>query len=368
MIRDYTSWTSKIHYLKILEYFLRSIDFFFFLQNRKVLVFLKYFHLYTQYLVLSTFSTNDSISEVWHGSDQAVALLRHYWAFSLSVLLDRLFLIFLLKISHRFSMGFRSGMLSGQSSTVISWSANHLEGVLAVWAGAKFLLEKEISISIKLVSRWNLIQHNGPTPADVTGPQIITDFRNFSLDFKQHGFCASPLFLQTPDLDFQTKCNTFIWKEDFGPLSNSPVILLLSPGKMLLTMFLFQKWLGSPFPEDVWAWWLLMHWLQLQFTPCEALPSVWIGFAWQYSQACGHPCCLCTFSHPISSFQSTLHLIDTALFEQPPLSVMTLCDLSSLWRVSMIVFCTIDNQQCSPLLCIQRTRDTQNLYCMDGCI
>ncbi len=51
---------------------------------------------------------------------------------------------------------------------------------------------------------------------------------------------------------------------------------------------MFQKWLGSPFPEDVWAWWLLMHWLQLQFIPCENLPSVWIGFAWQYSQAYGH--------------------------------------------------------------------------------
>ncbi len=70
-------------------------------------------------------------------------------------------------------------------------------------------------------------------------------------------------------------------------------------------MLLFQKWIGSPFPEDVWAWWLLMHWLQLQSTPCEALPSVSIGFAWQYSQACGHPCC-CTFSYPISSFQSNM--------------------------------------------------------------
>ncbi len=93
---------------------------------------------------------------------------------------------------------------------------------------------------------------------------------------------------------------TFIWKEDFGPLSNSPVLFLLGPGKMLL--FPFQKWLGSSFPEDVWAWWLLMHWLQLQLTPCEALPSVWIGFAWQCSQACGHPC-LCTFSYLISSNQ-----------------------------------------------------------------
>ncbi len=143
---------------------------------------------------------------------------------------------------------------------------------------------------------------------------------------------------------WNAKC-TFIWKEDFVPLSNSPVLLLLSPGKMLLMMFLFQKWLGSSFPEDVWAWWLLMHWLQLQFTPREALPSVWIGFAWQYSQACGHPGCLCTFSFPITSFQSTLHLIcfDTALLEQPPLSVMTLCDLPSLWRVSMIVFCQLSS-------------------------
>ncbi len=161
--------------------------------------------------------------------------------------------------------------------------------------------------------------------------QIITDCGYFTLDFKQHGFCASPLFLQTlvTWLPNGNAKFTFIWKEDFGPLSNSPVLFLLSPGKMLLMLFLFQKWFGSPFPEDVWVWWLLIHWLQLQFTPCEALPSVWISFAWQYSQACGHPCCLCTFSYPISSYQSTLHLMcfDTALLEQPPLSVLTLCDL-----------------------------------------
>ncbi len=118
------------------------------------------------------------------------------------------------------------------------------------------------------------------------------------------------------------------------------------------------KWLGSPFPEDVWAWWLLMHWLQLQFTPCEALPSVWIGFAWQYSQACGHPCCLCTFSYPISSFQSTLYLtcFDKALLEQPPLSVMTLCDLLSLWRVSMFVFWTIAKSAVFPIIVVSKNK------------
>ncbi len=108
----------------------------------------------------------------------------------------------------------------------------------------------------------------------------------------------SSSWLQTLISKWNVKC-TFIWKENFGPMSiNLLLIFLLSPGKMLLTMFLFQKCLGSPFPEDVWAWRLLMHWLQLQFTPCEAIPSDWIGFAWQYYQACSHPCCLCTFFLP----------------------------------------------------------------------
>ncbi len=135
---------------------------------------------------------------------------------------------------------------------------------------------------------------------------------------------------------------TFIWKEDFGSLSSSPVLFLLSSGKMLLTMF--QKWLGSPFPEDIWAWWLLMHWLQFQSTPCEALPSVWIRFVWQYSQARGSPCCSSTFSYPISSFQSTLQLIcfDTAHCEEPHLSVMTLCVVNRFWILSEgLLFSTI---------------------------
>ncbi len=155
-------------------------------------------------------------------------------------------------------------------------------------------------------------KHSGPTPADDMAAQIITDWKLHT--GLQATFCASPPDSGTLISKLNTKC-TFIWKEDFGPLSNSPVLFLLSPVKMLLTMFLFQKWLGRPFPEDVWAWWLLMHWLQLQFTPCEALPSVWISFAWQYSQDCSHPCCLCKFSYTIFSFQSTLHLIcfDTAL-------------------------------------------------------
>ncbi len=85
--------------------------------------------------------------------------------------------------------------------------------------------------------------------------------------------------------------------------------------------------------------------------------NLWV-FAWQYSQACGNPCCLCTFSFPISSLQSTLHLIcfDTALLEQPPLSVMTLCDLLSLWRVSMFVFWTIAKSAVFPIIVVSKNK------------
>ncbi len=67
---------------------------------------------------------------------------------------------------------------------------------------------------------------------------------------------------------------------------------LLSPGKMLLTMFLFQKWLGSSFPEDVWAWWLYA------LTPAS-VHSLWS------SPKCLNRLCLTVFS----SLRSSLFLV-----------------------------------------------------------
>ncbi len=58
---------------------------------------------------------------------------------------------------------------------------------------------------------FGLDKTNGPTPADVTAPQIITDLGNFTLDFKQLGLCDSPIFLQTQDLDFQMKCKIYFY-------------------------------------------------------------------------------------------------------------------------------------------------------------
>ncbi len=74
-------------------------------------------------------------------------------AFRSSALLGLVSLIFLLTIPHRFSIGFRSGEFAGQSSTVTPWSLNQLLVPFGSVGRCQVLLENEISISIKLVSR-----------------------------------------------------------------------------------------------------------------------------------------------------------------------------------------------------------------------
>ncbi len=75
-----------------------------------------------------------SLWHCWGGTEAQVSLTV---AFSSSAFFGLLFLIFLLPIPHRFSMGFRSGEFAGQSSTQTPWSFNQLLVLLAEWAGAK---------------------------------------------------------------------------------------------------------------------------------------------------------------------------------------------------------------------------------------
>ncbi len=95
----------------------------------------------------------------------------------------------------------------------------------------------------------DLRKHSGPTPADDMAPQTITDCGNFTLDLKQRGFCASPLFLQTSSSGtLISKGNakfTFIREHNFGPLSSSPVLFVFSPGETLLTLSVVQEWLDT---------------------------------------------------------------------------------------------------------------------------
>ncbi len=107
----------------------------------------KYVNLLYMYSILGrgSFFFNYFLNSAWHGGDQFVALLRWYGSpglfysgLQLVCIFGLLFLIFLLTIPHRFSMGFRSGEFAGQSSTPTPWSFNKLLVLLAVWACAKF--------------------------------------------------------------------------------------------------------------------------------------------------------------------------------------------------------------------------------------
>ncbi len=85
----------------------------------------------------------------------------------------------------------------------------------------------------------DLRKHSGPTQANDMAPRTITDCGNFTLDLKQRGFCASPLFLQTLGKF------TFIREHNFGPLSSSPVLFVFSPGETLLTLSVVQERLDT---------------------------------------------------------------------------------------------------------------------------
>ncbi len=115
----------------------------------------KYVNLLYMYSILGrgSFCFNYGLNSAWHGGDQFVALLRWYGSPGFFDSGLQLICIFLLTILHRFSMGFRSGEFAGQSSTPTPWSFNQLFGAFGSVSRCQILLEKEISIFKKLVSR-----------------------------------------------------------------------------------------------------------------------------------------------------------------------------------------------------------------------
>ncbi len=114
----------------------------------------------TEYLVGSPFALITAsiqrgmeVINLWHCWGGTEAQVSFTVAFSSSAFFGLLFLIFLLSIRHRFSMGFRSGELAGQSSTSTPWLFNQLLLLLAVWAGTKSCWKIKSAFFKKLVSR-----------------------------------------------------------------------------------------------------------------------------------------------------------------------------------------------------------------------
>ncbi len=163
---------------------------------------------------------NYCINAAWHGGTQPVALLRCNGSPGCFDGGLQVICIVGSGVSH-LPLDNTPYILYGVQVRRVCWPIKHSNtmliepafGTFGSVGRCQFLLENEISISTKLVSRRkhdvlknflvdavltvDFRKHSGPTPADVMAAQIITDCGNFTLDFKQHGFCASPLFLQT---------------------------------------------------------------------------------------------------------------------------------------------------------------------------
>ncbi len=121
------------------------------------------------------------------------------------------------------------------------------------------------------------------------------------------------------DLDFQMKFKIYFHLKRGLWTTTVQLFFSLALVRCFWRCFCFRSGLVALFPKmskrgDSWC-------TDSSFSSLLVkLSQVFQSVFEQYSQACGHPCSLCTFSYPISSFQSTLHLIcfDTALIEQPP--------------------------------------------------
>ncbi len=229
----------------------------------------KYVNLLYMYSILGrgSFCFNYCLNSAWHGGDQFVALLRWYGSpgffdsgLQVICIVGSGVSHLLLTIPHRFSMGFRSGEFAGQSSTVTPWSLNQLWylwqcGQVPSPAGKwnqhlhKACQQKEAWSALKFPGRWLRWLWTSENTVDHWLWKLHTGLQATWI------LCLSYLSPDSGTLISKWNAKfTFIWKEDFGPLSNSPVLFLHSPGKTLLMLSLVQKWLGSPFPEDVWAW------------------------------------------------------------------------------------------------------------------
>ncbi len=293
-----------------------------------------------------------SLWHCWGGMKAQVSLTV---AFSSSEFFGLLFLILLLTIPHRFSMGFKSGEFAGQSST-----RTPTFGAFGGVGRCQILLENEISIFKKLDSRrkHEVLQNllvNGCSYVGFQKTQWINTsrwhctpnhHRLWKLNTGLQATWAMSFSTLPPDSrTLVSKWNTklvLIWKEDFGPLGNSPVLLLLSPGEMPLTTTV-AKFLDTSVcvvaldaltPASVHSLWSSPKFLN-RF-------CLTILIRLRFSRLVVH----LFLPHFFLPLNFLLTCLDTALCEQTASLAMDVCGLPSLWRVSITL---LDNCQISSL-------------------
>lgn len=167
-----------------------------------------------------------------------------------SVLLGLVSLILLLATPHRFSLGFRSGQLAGQSSAVIPWSWNLLLVVLLLWVGVEMAV---------------LTLDSGLTAAENTAPKIITDRGNFTPDLKQLGFLCLSLPPDSGTFPNEMQKYFYLKKRNLDQWLNPASLLSLSSAHKFLNQLCLaiHPWssllLVTLFQSTFYEWFLIQH-------------------------------------------------------------------------------------------------------------
>ncbi len=167
------------------------------------------------------------------------------------------------------------------------------------------------------------------------------------------------------DLDFPINAKfTFIWKRSLDYWETVQVFFSLAEVRCLWRCFCFRSGLVALFlkmSERGDSWCTDSSFSSRLVKLSQVFESALLDSILKLAVipvACAHFPTQFLSLHSSFLFQSTLHLIcfDTALLEQPPLSVMTLCDLPSLWRVSMIIFWTTAKSVVFPIIVVSKNK------------
>ncbi len=193
-----------------------------------------------------SFCLNYCLNSAWHGCDQFVAQLRWYGSPGFFDSGLQLICIFWSLVTHS---GFRGSGLVSLLASQAHQHHSHLTNFWCFWqcgqmpnSAGKWIFKKLVSRRKHKVLQNVLINRSSDVGFQITQWTntsrwhcIPNHHRLWKLNTGLQATWAMSFSTLPPDSrTLVSKWNTklsLIWKDDFGPLGNSPVLLLLSPGK-----------------------------------------------------------------------------------------------------------------------------------------
>ncbi len=187
-------------------------------------------------------------------------------------------------------------------------------------------------------------------------PKPSLDCGNFTLDLKQRGFCASPLFLQTLGPWFPKEMQNLLSSENIT-LDHSAAVQSRRFWRCLLFKSGLTQECDSWNPCLAYVWCVVGSWsTDSSCSPLFVnLPHIfeWV-FVSQSSPGCGYPYCLYTFFYTQSfpSLRPSINVLgDRALWTASLFCNDLLCLALLLQGVNGPSFGQLSSQQSSPWLC-----------------